>query len=404
MDVQKPKTKTRLRKRHAAAAIGTLAVATLLYATAWVPRTETGRSIELVVEQGSIVASIQALGTIKPRSLIHIAAETDGRVIHLYKQPGARVRAREPLLQLEDPQLQSDLFSAKIRLAQATNAVAIAREEAAVSISQAKARVVRAETDVKQATADLEARRRVFEQGVVSRMQVDEASAKALIAHADLSAAREAYAAQRRLNEARIQSQLAQATIQKEEYDRVQRKLDAQEVRAPSAGTVSEFGVEVGERVTLGQALGTFAADDGFILRLRIPEAEASIVKPGAKVVVEFPSGPAEASVSTVAPKVDDGYVRVDVVLPNGVRPMPAIDTTVRATVFGAAAANATFVELPQDFSPSKDDKCEVVDTKGRTRRTTAVFGPLIGNKLLVRSGASPGDRLRFKQRGAAHD
>lgn len=397
MDV--PKTKQRnIQKPLLATAIvvaaAAIAIAVALGSQGARVGSESEASLQLLVREGDLQAEVVALGTVQPLGLHQLTAQSDGQVTQVVLQPGERARAGQPILVLRNEKLQSDLTALRIRASQATSSVTMARAQAGADIASERAQLVRARSGAVYAEAEFEARQKVFQAGVVSRLQVEEARAKVGTSAADVQAGESRLVAVRRVSDARVASQLAEARIVNEELSRARAAVESLAIRAPTDGVVSQLDVELGASVSSGQTVVRFVEEKGLFARLRVPEDEAPLVKAGARVEIEAGARRLNGSVSRIHPTVKDGYVTVDVTIDGADYAGLAIDSTVKARIRGEHFPRVAYVDPAPALGDNRSMRGTVTSPEGEARPSVLQLGPRVGGRVIIVSGASAGDRV----------
>lgn len=138
-----------------------------------------------------------------------------------------------------------------------------------------RAAVAAAEAGVQAAESDLERTKALVDKGAATRRELEQATAAASAARAQLTAARDS---------------LSYSTL-----------------RAPFAGRVAARRVNVGDVVNPGMALIEIEGEGGLELRATVESGVAATLRPGAKVraLVDGQPGPLAATVSAIAPSGD---------------------------------------------------------------------------------------------------
>jgi membrane fusion protein (multidrug efflux system) len=248
----------------------------------------------------------------------------------------------------------------------------------------------------------------------VARGQViveqDDAVLRAQVAEADAAAdlAREQFERQRRLwEDEKIGSEIAylQAKANAEAANARLATLEARlartKVRSPVDGVFDEKFVEAGEMALPGTRLARVVSTRQVKVTGGVPERDALAVRPGDHATVTFDvlSGQVfEGRIRYVGASVDpqNRTVPIEVVLDN---PGGRIKPRMVASVQVARAQLSDVIVVPQQVVLRTEDGFEafvVVDENGvptaRARRLT--LGPSQGNRVVVRDGLAPGDRL----------
>ncbi len=211
----------------------------------------------ITVQSEETPISYRAVGIIRSRDEIDIAARILARVLEVKVRSGDAVKKGDILVQLDDRDL-------KAGIQQAREAVAVA--QAALDL------------------ADKERKRaeELAAQGVITRQKLDQAVTGQRQAQAGLAAAEQALR--------QIETNLA--------YTRIE---------SPLAGIVAERLVDPGDLASPGRILLRLFDPTRLMIEVGIRESLASAVQMGAKVPVEVPAvgGNFEAEVREIVPAID---------------------------------------------------------------------------------------------------
>ena len=223
--------------------IGVAIAAVIAVAVAWPAKpvaVETAR-----VERGAVEerVSSSASGDVEPKARAALRAETVGSVTKVAVQAGARVKAGDLLLSLDDRPLAAALAAARVQDETAR------RDLATATALRAKA--------------------------IITDQALQQAQSAADLAHANL--------------------QVAQAN------------LERATVRAPFDGLLTRLPVQVGDGVIVGQTLAEVVDDSSLYVRAAFDEVDAVKVKLGAPASVRldaYPDDPLAATVDRIDPVV----------------------------------------------------------------------------------------------------
>jgi HlyD family secretion protein len=231
-----------------------------------------------------LTQTVTANGEIKPKKYVNISSNMMGRIVHMPIKEGDHVKENDLLIRLESVQMESDVTSAQASLdaAQAElEGMDASTRSAEASIVSSRAELDRADADLARAKLNLDRSQGMFNDGLISREQLDHTKTDYDITAAQLNSAKA------RLTQAEAQS--AQTVKQKEGV-----ALRINQQRAGLVRARDQFN-----KTTIRSPL------DGIITYLPVNEGEIAIVgvqnQPGTTLMTI-----ADMSVITAEVKVDE--------------------------------------------------------------------------------------------------
>jgi len=181
---------------------------------------QSGKKVTAVqfakVRREDVTSRVRAPGKIEPKTQVKISADIPGKVVRLLVQEGDRVRRGELMLQLDDTQYRADL------------------DQARAALAAGQARVREAEKALKVSDNNFARQRDLYQRGLLSDADWDQAQSLNEAARTAAAAAAEEVA------RARASVTSAQDRVNKCRFE------------APFNGIVSELNVEQGEIVITG--------------------------------------------------------------------------------------------------------------------------------------------------------
>jgi HlyD family secretion protein len=305
------------------------------------PLTVTVAPVAMRPMKGDLLAS----GLLVSREEAGVAAELSGyRVAKVYVEQGARVRAGQPLAQLDDTLLRAQIAQARANLAQQQ----VAAE--------------RAEAEAARVTG-------LDNQGVLSEEAITERRLAARSARAAVA--------------------VAQAQLRDLET-RDSRMI----IRAPVSGTVLERTVRPGDTSSPGANLFRIARDSLVELDAEVPEDQLHRVAVGEHVDVLLPSGAhIGGTVRLIDPTVDQqtklGRARVALPVRSDLRPGGYGRATFSGVVRSVVAAPESAIRFDADGA-----SVMVVGPENRVRRVLVRTGQRSGGYVELVQGPAPGARV----------
>jgi membrane fusion protein (multidrug efflux system) len=225
-----------------------------------------------------------------------IAAQTSGRVLKLYVVDNQRVRAGDPLLDIDPRDNDARRAQARSQLASAQGQYKQAQAQILVSAAnadQADAAARQSDADWRQASHDL-TRYRTVDPDAVSHQQIDTAATTERAARAKLEAAREsASAARAQVVAARASSAAAYSQIETAEAALEAADLQSSytHVVAPITGHIARRAVDVGNVISTGQALLAVVSEELWVTA-NYKETQLTYMRRGQPVEIKIDAFP----------------------------------------------------------------------------------------------------------------
>jgi RND family efflux transporter MFP subunit len=301
-----------------------------------------------VVRREQIRTGPSLSGSLAPEKEATIRAEMSGAVVQTYAEAGQRVRAGQPLAQLDAAVLRDQQLSAQSAVTTAASAYEIARRN------------------------------------VQRNVALEQAGA---IAERDLEQARNALLA--------ASSQLATARAQ---LANVSKQLDKASVQAPFAGVVAQRQVNAGDVVTPGIALFTVVDPGSMQLEASVPAEALSQVRVGMPVefsVNGYPDRRFAGRVTRVNPTADPATRQVKILAS-----IPNAGNTLVGGLFAEGRVSSETRSAPMAPLAAIDERglrpTAVRLRNGRIEKVEVGLGirDAAAETVEVTSGLAPGDTL----------
>jgi HlyD family secretion protein len=407
MDIPRPENKKRKRIRQiaigSATAVG-LAIVTIALARLEpaAPSVDRDTLYTGAVERGEMLRQTRGPGTLVPREIRWIAAQSAGRVDRVIVRPGAVVESDTILAELSNPDLMRQAEEARygFEIAKATFAefeltlrskeldqkAAVAQARAAYEGARLQAEAERAS----KAVPELDVRR-------------SELNAESLKAAYDIQV--------ERLNQlgatvdAQIAAQRARLAQEQNKYDRMREQVEALSVRAGMDGVVQQVEIEEGAQVQPGANVARVARPDELMAELKVPETQAKDVAVGQLVAVDTRNGIVDGKVIRVDPAASEGTVQVDVELlgklPPGARPQQSVDGTIEIE----RLPDVIYTGRPAYGQPNSTITLfKLIDGGAYAVRVPVELGVTSVNQVEIRQGLVPGDEVILSDTSAWDD
>ncbi len=329
------------------------------------------------VARSSRESELQLPGNIQAITEAPLLARADGYIARRMVDIGDRVRAGQPVAEIDVPELEEQVRQSKAGVLQAHAAL----DQAMANLQQGKSEMELARVTARRWT-NLVAR------GAVSRQENDQYQAQYQSKAANVQALEKAIVVQRNSVAA------AEANVA-----RLEKMLNYRVVRAPFDGVITLRNVDVGTLVNAGSTL-LFRIAQTAMLRtyVNVPQTHANSVRPGQKAVLTVSNLPGRhftGSVARSASALDPANrtLLVEIRVPN---PDGALLPGMYAEVDLSSARAAAPLLVPSDALIVRADGTQValVNPDHTVHLQKIEVGRDYGDRLEVLDGLREGDTI----------
>lgn len=352
------------------------------------------------VARKNIQQVISAEAELYARSIATIVPKISAPVVKFYANRGSHVRKGQLIAQLENKDLTAAADQAKgaYEQAQATYA-ASTPEGVPQQLQQAQLDVSATKQAADAERAVYESRKKLYQQGAISRNLLNDAEVASTKAENDyqLALARlkglQADGQDQAMKLA--QGQLATA---KGQYEAALANLQYSEIRSPIDGVVTDRPLYEGQMAAAGQPLFTIMDLSSIVARAYIPPQQAAMLKVGdsASILPGNGAEPIPGKVSVVSPALDPNSttVQVWVEAPNpGERIKPGLTvqvSMVAQNVKDALVVPSAAVLTAEDGSTN----VMVIGSDNHAHQTAVKTGIHSGDDVQILSGLQAGQKV----------
>lgn len=372
-----------------------LTVITVIGIAAWqVARFIIGPAVVVdAVARGNLVQTVVASGHVESRFRVEIGSQITGTVADVLVDQGQHVTRGQPLILIDNRELQAGVVQAQGAVAQAEARLRQLREltlpAAQEAFTQAKATLMNAQQSYNRAS-DLATK------GAATKAALDEAQknldvARAVVRAGELQVFTNSPGGS---DYVLAETQLSQA---KANLDTAQSRLSYTTITAPRDGVLISRNVERGTVVQPGKALLVLAPDSETELVLQIDEKNVGLVAVGQQAVASadaFPDKRFSAQVSYINPGVDitRASVEVKLTVPNPPEYLRQ-DMTVSVDI-EVARSNNTLILPRRDIYDAMNTPWVMVLRDGRARKQSIQIGLAATTHVEIIRGLSQGEEV----------
>lgn len=408
MDIPRPELKRKKRMRQAGfAAVGVLVVGVatlgLMRLEPAVPSVARASVWPDVVRRGEMLREVRGPGTLVPRTIRWIGAQTEGRVERVVVRPGAVVEADGVLVEMSNPELVQETEEARYAVVEAEAGLAELKLTLENKQLDQRASLASAQAEYEGARLQFEAENDAGKVVPQIKRQRSELLAEQLKVKRDIEKERLDQFA--RSMDAQLAVRRAHVEQARNAYERKHARVEALMVRAGIAGVVQEMLVEEGQRVALGANIARVAPPGDLRAELRVPETQARDVLPDQLVHVDTRNGVVDGRVTRVDPAVQSGTVQVDVdftgPLPRGARPDLSVDGTIEIE----RLQDVLYTGRPAYGQPNSTISLfKIVDDGRYAIRVPVEIGRMSVNASEILKGLEVGDQVILSDTSAWDD
>ena len=240
--------------------------------------------------------SVDAVGTLDPNEEVTVSSLVEGTVEKLFVDLGDGVRTGQVIAELDTRELELAVHQQQAALQQELARLGLA--DANASVDEATTSQVRqAEATFEEARLRLDRTKKLAEQGVLAKQQLDEQQARYDVAEAAVRSSRET-----------VQNIRATIAARKASLTLAEKKLADARVTAPISGFIKDRLVSEGQFLKSNSPVVTIVQNSPLKLRVDVPESAVAFVRAGRPVqfhVDAFPDRTFEGRISRISPSVD---------------------------------------------------------------------------------------------------
>lgn len=400
MDISRPDLKAKKRRRqYIYAGVGIAALIAIAFGLSAIepaaPKVSRSQVWIDAVKRGEMKREVRGPGTLVPKEVRWIAAETSARVERVIVKAGAAVQADTVIMQLSNPEVMDQLLAARSAVTAAEADHAALRMGLESQVLDQRANMAGIEADYESARLQAEAEAELNTKGIISdinfrRSQLTEDRLKVR-----LDIERERIEKFKDTMRAQLVAGRARIDQLRNTLDLRDRQANALQLKAGIAGVLQQVPVEEGQQVAPGTNLARVARPDVLIAELRIAETQAKDVALGLKVSVDTRNGIVEGTVARIDPAVVNGTVQVDVDLtgdlPDGARPDLSVDGTIEIE----RLADVLYVGRPAYGQPESTTTLFRIDPKSNiAMRVPVKLGRASVTVIEINQGLKEGDQV----------
>jgi len=272
------------------------------------------------VHQGIFEDFIPVRGRVIPSKTLYLDAIEGGRVEKVWVEDGVALEAGQLIVELSNASLQLSVLGNEARVAEQLNNIRSIELNLEQNRLQHKRNLVDIDYQIKLLTRKLAREKSLLENNSVSQSQYDDTADTLAWYQQRLLLTKESQASDARLQESQLTFLKSTGSRLEHNLEISRKSLDNMNVRAPVAGKLSGFDVEVGQSIGRGERLGQIDTPNDYKVSVQIDEFYLGRIDIGQQA--EYDNF--QLKVSKIYPQVTNGQFEVDLTFmgpqPEGVR------------------------------------------------------------------------------------
>ena len=346
------------------------------------------------VTTGTYEDFIPLRGRLVPSSTVYLDAIEGGRVEQVLAEDGALVEAGDLIAVLSNTNLQLEVLGREAAVTEQLNNMRTIELQLEQNRLAHKRNLVEIDYQITRLEREITRQRELLGENLVSQSTIDNLEDELAYYRNRREVTLESQATDARMQEAQLQ-QLRDAGEQLQAGLGFARKnLEDLNVRAPVAGKLSGFNIEIGQSIARGGRLGQIDDPDGYKLNARIDEFYLGRVDLELPAVAEHNRRELELRVAKIYPQVKEGNFEVDMTFdeqPEGLRRGQTLQT--RLTL--GDNTDATLIPNGAFYQETGGNWVFVVTPEGSEAvKRTVRLGRRNSEFIEVLDGLEPGERV----------
>lgn len=347
------------------------------------------------VSNGRFEDFIPLRARVTPLFTVYLDAIEGGRVEKVLVEDGTSLMKGQPIVELSNAELQLSTLARQTEVEQQINNMR--SQELALSQTRLtnERAVLEAQLAVDKVRRQYEREAPLASRGFVAAKQFDDTRADYRYAQARLAALDRSQRNDERLQTSQLSQQRASMSSMQSGLTIARNNLDALNLRAPVAGQLSGFAIQVGQSLSRGERIGQIDSPGRNKLMAGVDEYYLGRVALGQKASVDWNGKTYAGRISKIYPQVQNGQFQVDVQFVGGEPADIQRGQTLQAKLTLGDPAPARLIPNGAFYTETGGAFVFVVAPDGRSAAKRPVrLGRRNSSSIEVLEGLDPGERV----------
>jgi HlyD family secretion protein len=347
------------------------------------------------VERGVFEDFLPLRARVTPLVTVYLDAVEGGRVEEMLVEDGAQVVKGQLLAVLSNADLQLSTLARQTEVEQQLNNMRSQELALAQTRSTNMRDLNQAETDLAKAKRQYDLQKALAAKGFVSSKVFNDTKDDLAYQTNRLAILRRSVANDERLQSSQLQQLRASTVSLNSSLGIARGSLNQLNLRAPVAGQLSGFDIQLGQSLQRGERVGQIDSAGRNKLMADVDEFYLGRVEIGQKASAEVAGKTYDLKVAKVYPQVRNGQFQVDLVFVGAEPKEMQRGQTIQARVTLGDSSRAVLIPSGAFFNDTGGQWVFVVDKRGKSAtKRTVQLGRRNNDYIEVLGGLAPGDRV----------
>ena len=264
------------------------------------------------VTAGEFNDYIRISGQVHPMTTIQVSPREAGIVEEIVIEEGTQVKAGDVIIRLSNDDLDLEILNSEANLAEKENALRNTMIQMEQEKMQLSLNILELETEVKRKGRALESQKRLFDDGLIGKEEYLRSEEDYVLFCKKLEVTMARAGQDSMYREVQIRQMEESLDNMKINMQRIRRRKDNLDVKAPIDGVIGLIEVGLGESVVSGRKIGQINAEGSYKIEAQIDEHYIDRVFAGLTATFERQNETFDAVIRKVYPEVRNGKFQAD--------------------------------------------------------------------------------------------
>ena len=264
------------------------------------------------VKMGSFQEYVPVRGSVLPINTLYLDSPEGGQVLEIFVEEGATVEKGQPLLRLENKELELLVRNQEETINSEVNQLEEMRLNQEQSQLEQKQQMAQMDFDIEGLRRSYDRKAALWEDGLVPELDYINAKAEYEYSQKRKQLMLELHEQEQGLQETQIQRQSAIVERRSQDLTLIRSRLDTLILKAPVSGQLTSFDAEVGESKSKGQRIGMIDVLDSLKVQGTVDEHYLPRLQKGLEGSFEISGQTYALNLIKIYPEIEEGNVTFD--------------------------------------------------------------------------------------------